>query len=477
MKILLTGSTGFIGHRLLVRLLEEPAVSIRLLVRNARKVSPGLRDRVEVFEGDVFDPPSLERAVSGIDVAYYLVHSMSAKDFRERDRLSATNFRDACIGAAVKRIIYFGGLGVKESASEHLLSRIEVGEILSSMPDRIQTLWFRAGVVIGSGSASFEIMRHLVQKLPVMTTPKWVRTKTQPIAVDDAVSYLTAAKDLAVKGNLVVDVGTDAMSFGDMMLQTAEVMGLKRYLIPVPMLTPRLSSYWLILMTPIPFNIAAELIEGLKSETVMQNDNALRYFPAIRPITLKEAVRRAVEEIIQEQVVSRWCDSSAGEVCDINYQESSLNDAIYKFRKIKTFPPDRAADVFKAILTVGGEGGWFRYNILWEIRGIIDKLIGGYGLNRGRRHGTDLRVGDSLDWWKVVDMRDGKRLLLQSQMKRPCCAWLEFVVEYDSLVITAYFYPRGLGGRLYWYATLPAHYLIFEDLANSIVKKSEMLSP
>ncbi|KAF0180709.1 MAG: Male sterility domain protein [Nitrospirae bacterium] len=475
MKILLTGSTGFIGHRLLLRLLEEPAVPIRLLVRNARKVSDGLRERVEVFEGDVFDPLSLDRALSGVDVAYYLVHSMTAKDFRERDRLSAANFRDACIGAGVKRIVYFGGLGVKETASEHLLSRIEVGEILCSMPEQVQTIWFRAGVVIGSGSASFEIMRHLVQKLPVMTTPKWVRTKTQPIAVDDAISYLSAAKDLKAEGNLVVDVGTDALSFGDMMLQTAEVMGLKRYLIPVPVLTPRLSSYWLILMTPIPFNIAAELIEGLKSETVMQNDNAHRYFPAIRPMTLKEAVRRAVDEIIQQQVVSRWCDSSAGEVCDINYHENSLNDAVYKFRKVKTFPPEMAASVFKAVLTVGGEGGWFRYNLLWKIRGVIDKLIGGYGLNRGRRHGTDLRVGDSLDWWKVVDMRDGKRLLLQSQMKQPCCAWLEFLVEHDTLTITAYFYPRGLGGRIYWYATLPAHYLVFEDLASSILKKAETL--
>lgn len=472
MKILVTGATGFIGRRLLERLLTEPDVSIRLLVRNARKVSPSLIDRVEVVEGDAFDPLSVETALAGIDVAYYLVHSMTAKDFRERDRLSATIFRDACIATGVRRIIFFGGLGVKATASPHLLSRIEVGEILSERPDRIQTIWFRAGVVIGSGSASFEIMRHLVQKLPVMTTPKWVSTRTQPIAVDDVTAYLSRAKDVPVQGNLVVDVGAGVMSFGEMMIQTAEVMGLKRYLIPVPVLTPRLSSYWLILMTPVPYAIASELIEGLKSETVAQNDNAVRYFPEITPMPLREAVRRAIDEIINDQVISRWCDSSAGEVCDIDYQESSLRNAVFKYRKAKTFPPEQADRVFRAVLSIGGERGWFRFHFLWQLRGIFDKLIGGYGLNRGRRHGTELRVGDSLDWWKVIDIRDGRRLLLQSQMQTPCCAWLEFAVEYDTLAVTAYFYPRGLGGRLYWYALLPSHYLIFEDLARSILARA-----
>jgi uncharacterized protein YbjT (DUF2867 family) len=473
MKILITGSTGFIGRRLLLRLIGESDLMIRILVRNVRKVSPALAGAIEIVEGDIFDRKSVERALDGIDVAYYLVHSMSSRDFRERDRLSATIFRDACILKSVRRIIFFGGLGVKETASEHLLSRIEVGEILSSMPEGVQTIWFRAGVVIGSGSASFEIMRHLVQKLPVMTTPSWVRTKTQPIAIDDAISYLAAAKDLPVAGNLIVDIGTDSLSFGDMMLQTAEAMGLKRYLIPVPVLTPRLSSYWLLLMTPVPYNVASELIEGLKSETVKQNDHAREYFPAIRPMTLTAAVHRAVDEIIREQVISRWCDSTAGEVCDINYHESSLNDAVFKFRKVKPFRSEKRTEVFKTALAVGGKEGWFRYTFLWQIRGIIDKLMGGAGLNRGRRHGTDLRVGDSLDWWKVVDIRDGKRLLLQSQMKRPCCAWLEFIVEDCLLVVTAYFYPRGLGGRLYWYATLPAHHLVFENLASSIVRKAD----
>jgi uncharacterized protein YbjT (DUF2867 family) len=472
MKVLITGATGFIGHRLMLGLLEEGKTSVRLFVRNARKISPSLLRRIEIAEGDIFDTAALEEALCGADVAYYLVHSMSAKDFRERDRRSAAIFLEACISAKVRRIIYLGGLGVKDTASEHLLSRIEVGEILSSKPDLIQTIWFRAGVVIGSGSASFEIIRHLVQKLPIMITPKWVGTKTQPIAVGDAISYLTAAKDLDVRGNLVVDIGSEVMSFGEMMMQTAEVMGLRRYMVPVPVLTPRLSSYWLILMTPVPFNIASELILGLKSETVMRNENAQKYFSDIKAMSLKDAVRRAVDEIINEQVISRWCDSSSADVCDINYDENSLSEAIFKFRKVKRFNPDKAADVFRAILGVGGKEGWFRYNFLWRLRGVIDKLIGGYGLNRGRRHKTDLRIGDSLDWWKVVDIHEGKRLLLQSQMKRPCCAWLEFIVEYDTLVITAYFYPRGLGGRLYWYLTLPAHYLVFEDIASGIIRNA-----
>jgi uncharacterized protein YbjT (DUF2867 family) len=473
MKVLITGATGFIGHRLMLRLLEEGDAVVRLFVRNARKIEPSVLGRIEVSEGDVFDKSSLERALAGVDVVYYLVHSMSSKDFRERDRISATIFLDACIAAGVSRIIYFGGLGVKDTASEHLISRIEVGEILSSKPELVQTIWFRAGVVIGSGSASFEIIRHLVQKLPIMITPKWVGTKTQPIAVDDAISYLTTAKSLDATGNLVIDVGSEIMSFGDLMIQTAEVMGLKRYMIRVPVLTPRLSSYWLILMTPVPFSIASELIQGLKSETVVRNENARRYFPDIRPVPLKEAVRSAIDEIINKQVVSRWCDSSSAEVCDINYEENSLSEAIYKFRKVKTFHPDKTVNVFRAILGVGGKEGWYRYNFLWKLRGVIDKFIGGYGLNRGRRSDSELRVGDSLDWWKVIDIREGKRLLLQSQMKRPCCAWLEFVVEYDTLIITAYFYPRGLGGRVYWYLTLPAHYLVFEGLASGILNKAK----
>jgi len=253
---------------------------------------------VEIFEGSTFDKESLRKALEGIDVAYYLIHSMGTKgDFKELDRLSAKNFLNACIDSNVQRIIYLGGLGRKDTASEHLLSRIETGEILSSRPETIQTIWFRAGIIIGSGSASFEIIRHLVRKLPLMTTPKWVHTKTQPIGISDVLEYLFQAKDLDTKKNVVVDIGSDQMSFKDMLIRASKVMGLKRLLIPVPLLTPRLSSYWLILITPISFRIAKALVDGLKSETIIQNDNAKKYFGHISPLSYEDAIKIALREI------------------------------------------------------------------------------------------------------------------------------------------------------------------------------------
>jgi uncharacterized protein YbjT (DUF2867 family) len=472
MKILLTGATGYIGRRLKQELLKDDTISLRLFVRNANKIREHVRKKVEIVEGDTFDKDALKKATHGVDVAYYLIHSMGTKgDYKRLDRISAENFRDACIEGGVKKIIYLGGLGVKETASKHLLSRIETGEILSARPDDIQTIWFRAGVIIGSGSASFEIIRNLVQKLPVMITPKWVWTKTEPIAVTDILRYLKDAKDISVDGNLIVDIGSEIMSFRDMLLKTAKVMKLSRVLVPVPVLTPKLSSYWLILMTPIPFSIASALVEGLKSETVIQNDNARRYFPHITPFSYEEAVRNALREIENRHVISCWCDSSAKEVCDIKHQDDT-SQAILVDRKEYSFRSLSPHSVFSSIITIGGHRGWFRYNTLWEVRGLFDKFIGGYGINRGRRDEQDLRVGDSLDFWKVVDLKKDKRLLLVAQMKVPGKAWLEFTIDNNILTQTAYFYPKGLWGRLYWYLMLPFHYLVFEDIAQSIIKQA-----
>ncbi len=297
MKVLLTGATGYIGRRLKERLLEDDKVELRLFVRNKKKVRDTVRDQVEIAEGDTFNKELLQQALEGIHVAYYLIHSMGTKgDFEELDKLSAQNFLEACLAAKVKRIIYLGGLGKKETASKHLLSRIETGEILSSRPDLIQTIWIRAGIIIGSGSASFEILRNLVQKLPVMTTPKWVHTKTQPISVKDVLQYLFQAKDLETKGNLVVDIGSEQMSFKEMLLRASKVMGLRRILIPVPVLTLKLSSYWFVLITPVHYHIAKALIEGLKSETIIQNKNAKKYFPNIFPISYEDSVTLALSE-------------------------------------------------------------------------------------------------------------------------------------------------------------------------------------
>jgi uncharacterized protein YbjT (DUF2867 family) len=471
-KILITGATGYIGRRLKNRLLAHQEYQLRLFVRNKRKVGEGARQSIEIVEGDTFNEEKLAQALVGIDVAFYLIHSMGAdKDFKSLDRISAENFRDACIDAGVKKIIYLGGLGVKETASKHLLSRIETGEILSARPDDITTIWFRAGVIIGSGSASFEIIRNLAQKLPVMVTPRWVNTKTQPIAVDDVLSYLEASISLKNTGNTVIDIGSDVMSFREMMIAAGRAMGLKRFIIPVPALTPRLSSYWLVLITTVPFKMAGSLVEGLKSETVKQNDNAVLLFPTIKPMSFTDAVKKAIDEIEKDQVVSRWCDSSAGEACDIIYQDDP-SSAIIRDRRVVEFGELSPEKVFRSALAIGGERGWYKYNVLWRLRGAMDKLVGGYGLSRGRRVKGELRVGDSLDFWKVADIKPNKRLLLLAQMKLPGKAWLEFSIENNTLIQTAHYYPHGLWGRLYWYATNPFHNLVFQDLAEKIVKQA-----
>jgi uncharacterized protein YbjT (DUF2867 family) len=471
-RILVSGATGYIGRRLKNKLLEYPELQVRIFVRNALKVQEKAGQEVEIAEGDTFNREKLALALKDIDVAFYLIHSMGAgKDFSDLDRKSAENFRDTCIAAGVKKIVYLGGLGVKDTASKHLLSRIETGEILSARPDKVVTIWIRAGVIIGAGSKSFEILRNLMQKLPVMVTPKWVTTRTQPIAVDDVLSYLTASIWLDTRENLIVDIGSENMSFKDMMLAAARVMGLKRFVWPLPVLTPKLSSYWLIFFTPVPYKIAAALVEGLKSETVQQNDNAKRCFPEIMPLSFEDSVRRAIKEIEDEQVVSRWCDSSAGEACDIILQDDP-SSAIIRDRRVIEFSNIAPEKVFQSALAIGGARGWYKYNILWRLRGAIDKMVGGYGLNRGRRLSGELRIGDALDFWKVADITPNKRLLLLAQMKLPGKAWLEFAIEDNTLVQTAHYYPRGIWGRLYWYITMPFHNLVFQDLAEKIVKQA-----
>ncbi|MFH7321185.1 SDR family oxidoreductase [Desulfurivibrio sp. D14AmB] len=476
-RVLITGATGYIGRRLEERLLADGNCSVRLLVRNRSKVRPEVARRTEIIEGDTFKPAALDKALAGIDTAYYLIHSMgSGPDYDRLDRQSATNFRGAAIRQGVRRIVYLGGLGEKETASKHLLSRIETGEILSARPDQIQTIWFRAGVIIGSGSASFEIIRNLAQKLPLMLTPRWVSTRTQAIAVSDVLAYLAAARSLEQDQNLVVDIGAEPMRFRDMLTQAAAVMGLRLTMIPVPVLSPKLSSYWLVLFTPVPFRIAAALVEGLRSETLVKNDLAGRYFPQIKPLSYRRAVAGAIAEIKRDQVLSRWCDSSGGSACDIANQDD-VGSAILRDRREVIFTGTPASQVFTAVTAIGGERGWFTYNFLWRLRGFLDKAIGGYGLSRGRRSGTSLRVGDALDFWKVADIKPGKRVLLLAQMRLPGKAWLEFDIREDRLVQTAHFYPQGVWGRVYWYSVLPFHHLVFRDLAKNIVKQAQGMKP
>jgi len=470
MKVLLTGSTGYIGRRLKEKLLEKEDITLRLFTRNKKTLSAKTINTLEVVEGDTFDKDSLRQALKEIDVAFYLIHSLSSENYKDLDKLSAQNFLDVANECGVKRIIYLGGLGVKnKDTSEHLLSRIETGEILSSNKN-VQNIWIRAGVIIGSGSTSFEIIRNLTEKLPIMTTPKWVETKAQPIAVHDVINYLVESLYLKQSENLVIDIGAEQLKYKEMMLQTAEALGLKRIIIPLPFLSINISSYWLNLFTPVPFTVAKALIEGLKSEVVIQNDNAKKYFPNIKPLNFITSVKKAVEEIETNQVISRWSDNS-GKIWDRNHTKE-IADAIFFDRKEKDISDLSKENIYKTFTSIGGKNGWFDYDFLWEARGFIDKMIGGVGLKRGRRDPNKLRIGESLDFWKVVDVKENERLLLYAQMKVPGNAWLEFKIEDNKLIQSAYFYPKGVLGRLYWYTLIPIHYFVFNNMINSIIKKA-----
>lgn len=470
MKVLLTGANGYIGRRLKQTLLHED-ITLRLLVRNPKSLDPDVG--VEVAQGDTFDPESLDRALEGVDVAYYLIHSLQHKNYKELDRQSAQNFLDAAIRQGVKRIIYLGGLGVKEHASEHLLSRIETGKVLSSQLDKIQTIWLRAGVIIGSGSASFEIIRHLTEKLPVMVTPKWVNTLAQPIGVDDVIAYLNASKDLDVKDNLVVDIGSEKMTYKEMMLGCADVLGLKRWIFPLPVLTINLSSYWLNFFTPVPFTVARSLIEGLSSEVVIQNEHAKKYFSNIKPMGFQAAVQRAIQKMEENQVFSRWSDAGGEHDMWERQHKDDPSSSVLMDRQSMKIGDIPKETVYRTFCSIGGKEGWFGFDWLWEIRGWIDKMLGGAGLNRGRRDSKKLRIGESVDFWRVEDLKPNERLLLYAQMKVPGKAWLEFKIKEDSLVQTAYFYPRGLWGRLYWYVLTPIHYLVFGNMIRAILAKAQ----
>ncbi len=473
MKILISGATGYIGRRLTARLSGKKDLSLRLFVRNRNKLPEYENSRIEIYEGSTFDPASLDRALDGIHTAYYLIHSLGAGNrFPEFDRKSAQNFLNASIHAGVKRIIYLGGLGNKITASRHLKSRIETGEILSSQPDKIQTLWFRAGVIIGSGSASFEIIRNLVEKLPVMITPAWVRTLTQPIGIQNVLDYLEAGTELRTMESHIIDIGSDPMSFGDMLSSAASVIGLKRWIIPVPFFSPKLSSYWLLLITPSNYKVAKNLVNGMKTKTLVQNDKASKLFPEISPLAYRQAVKEAMTEIAEEQVISRWCDSSSQQECDIKYHKPP-GSPVFQDSIRKPYAPASSQDVFATVSKIGGKTGWFRHNWLWKLRGFIDVLSGGPGLSRGRRNHQRLRIGDSLDFWKVADLVSNQRLLLYSQMRVPGKAWLEFQIDKEYLTILAHFIPRGLCGRMYWYFSKPFHSVLFPAMAKAIIREAQ----
>lgn len=469
--ILLTGGTGYIGGRLL-SLLERRGFRLRCLARHPESLRGRVSAATEVVAGDVLDPESLPAAFEGVDTAYYLIHSMgSGRDFERDDRQAAANFAAAAKAAGVRRIIYLGGLGnPRHGLSDHLRSRQETGEVLRA--SGVQVIEFRASIIIGSGSLSFELIRSLVERLPLMVCPKWVATPAQPIAVEDVLEYLVAALDLADEKSRIFEIGgPDKVCYGDIMREYARQRGLFRAMIPVPVLTPYLSSLWLGLVTPVYARIGRKLVEGLRNPTVVEDPAALEAFP-IRPRGLKDAIARAMLNEDREFAETRWADALSSGSHAPAWGGVRFGSRIVDSRTATVDVPAEAA--FAPIQRIGGKNGWYCGNWLWQIRGLLDLLVGGVGLRRGRRDAVDLRVGDAVDFWRVESFEPDRLLRLRAEMKLPGRAWLEFEVsrqDGESVIRqTAIFDPVGLPGLVYWYGLYPVHRFVFSGMLKGIVR-------
>jgi uncharacterized protein YbjT (DUF2867 family) len=472
--VLLTGATGYIGGRL-VPVLEAAGVRLRCLARQPAALASRVSPTTEIVAGDLLDPATLDRALTGIGVAYYLVHSMGAHgDYRDTDRVAAHNFAEAARRAGVRRIVYLGGLAAgDEPLSKHLSSRIETGQALRD--SGVPVVEFRASVVIGSGSLSFELIRALVERLPVMICPRWVSTMAQPVAIDDVLSYLACALQLPEGESRTFEIGgADQASYGDVMREYARQRGLKRLMISVPLLTPRLSSLWLGLVTPVYARVGRELIAGLKNRSVVTDPEALAVFP-IRPVGLREAISRAIRHEDRAFALTRWSDARSSGGATTSPADARFGGKLVDRRRIHVaVEADRA---FDPIVKIGGERGWYCGTWLWRIRGAIDLLMGGVGMRRGRRDPNILAVGDALDFWRVEAYEPGRRVRFAAEMKLPGRAWLEFEVVPDgggALVHqTAVFEPTGLSGLLYWYVLLPVHMMIFGGMLREIARRAQ----
>lgn len=477
-NILVTGATGYIGGRLVQSLLQS-GYAVRVLVRDlARLQGRPWVDEVDKVEGDVFKPETLTSAMEGITAAYYLIHSMSGSDdFHQRDLIAANNFSNAAKSAGVERIIYLGGLGDPDTGlSEHLKSRQDTGRALAEAG--VPVTEFRAAVIVGSGSISFEMIRYLTERIPIMICPRWVFTRVQPIAIQDVLAYLTTALEVSGSNGKVIEIGgADVITYGDMMKGYAAERGLKRILIPVPVLTPRLSSYWVHWMTPVPASITRPLIEGLRNEVVVRDNSAQQLFPKIQPVDYSTAVKRALASLDLGDVETRWTDalvSSQGDQTPVLMK--TQEGMIIQRRQVEVCAPQE--EIFKAFTSLGGEKGWLYFNWVWIILGIIDRAIGGVGLRRGRRDPIDIRVGDAIDFWRVEMIKPGEMLRLRAEMKLPGKAWLQFEAiplqnETSQLIQTAFFAPKGLFGFVYYYGLYPLHSLIYSGLLRKLKELAE----
>ncbi len=478
--ILLTGSTGYIGRRLLPLLLAQRN-RVVCLVRDQRRFdfddfTAGELELITVVEGDLTNPDSMKKLPKQIDAAYYLVHSMTSSkaDFKALEEQSATNFKTYINKTSARQIIYLGGIVNDGDLSEHLTSRMTVEKILAGGNSPLTVL--RAAIIIGSGSASFEIIRDLVEKLPIMIAPKWLRTRCQPIAIKNVMEYLTAVLLNNQAFHKSFDIGgPDILSYKEMLLQFALVRGLRRYIITLPVLSPKLSSLWLYFITSTSYPLARNLVDSMKNEVVVR-DHEITEVVSLELATYEEALGRAFSKINQRQVPSSWRDAFGNPEFSSDFLSSGLipQHGCYTDVRILHFERDPQA-VLDNIWQIGGERGWYYGKLLWEIRGLLDLMAGGVGLRRGRRSSIDLKTGDALDFWRVlIADRKKKRLVLYAEMKIPGEAWLEFRIHHigkkHKLVQKAVFRPLGLLGRLYWYAVLPFHHWIFNGMIRNIVR-------
>jgi uncharacterized protein YbjT (DUF2867 family) len=470
---LLTGATGYVGGRLMRRL-EASGGRLRCMSRRPDELAARVAPATEVVRGDVGDAPSLDAALAGVDTAYYLVHSMAGgSGYRAADRRGAEAFAAAAARARVRRIVYLGGLGHGDALSGHLASRQEVGRALAA--SGVPTLELRASIVVGSGSTSFEMVRALVDRLPVMVTPRWVETLTQPIAIEDVLEYLVEAADVVPAG--VVEIGgPDRVSYGEIMREYARQRGLRRTMIPVPVLTPRLSSLWLGLVTPVYARVGRELVEGLRNETVVRDPEGMRRF-SVRPRGLREAIARALVNEDMEFAATRWSDAmSSG---PRPFGGAAIGSRLVDSRTARVGVPPAAA--FAPIRRIGGLRGWYYADPLWRLRGLLDLPLGGAGARRGRRHPEELQPGDTVDFWRVEAIEPDRLLRLRAEMRLPGRAWLQFEVEPDAggsvIRQTALFDPVGVLGRAYWYGIWPIHASVFRGMLRGIAREAARRSP
>ena len=485
LTVLVTGATGYIGGRLIPRLLAE-GHTVRAMTRSAGRLRdvPWV-DRVQVVEADALDASQLADAMAGVDVAYYLVHSIgSGAEFEETDRRAARSFGDAARAAGVRRIVYLGGLVPEgEELSPHLRSRLEVGDIL--LASGVPTAVLQAAVIIGSGSASFEMLRYLTERLPAMITPRWVRTRIQPIAVRDVLRYLVGAATLPAEVSRRFDIGgPEVLTYVEMMQRYAKVAGLRRRLIvPVPVLTPSLSAHWVNVVTPVPAAIAKPLVRSLVNEVVCTEHDIADYVPDPPDglLGFDESVRLALQRIRDAAVETRWSSASwPGAPSDpLPSDPDWAGGSLYS--DVRRAAVDAApADLWRVIEGIGGENGWYSFPLAWAVRGLLDRLVGGVGLRRGRRDPRHLYVGESLDFWRVEEIVPGQLLRLRAEMRLPGAAWLELGVETKDgrteFVQRALFHPRGLAGHLYWWSVAPFHGVVFGGMVRNITRTAERAS-